>query len=485
MAELPLTMPKMSMTMEEGTMVAWLKNVGDSVRPGEAIAEVATDKVDMEVESPFEGVIARIVAQPDEVIKVGDPIAWITTDADDLLAGLFDEPEAPAAIAESATVEESATLVTTSVDSSWPAAVPLARAMAASQGVDLSTLTPTGPWGTIRVQDVEGAVAAPAAGAAGASAASGAFGGFSSASVGTSYSVAPPAATPSSLAAPAAPAAAAPTAVPAPSFTPPAPIVALAGSPGASTMAAPAAPAAAAAPAAPATEAAPTAPASAADQWESRRKRTRTQVAKVMSLSAAVPQFTAFVELDLSKLAPIRKTTLGGASWTAILVRAQALALREHSALNGFWVDNAVVPNAEIGIALAVDSPAGLLAPVLRNPDRGTLAELVSELSELINDAKVGDVAVARRSGGTTVFSNLGGLGVESFNALLTPPQATALSTGAVREKVVSLGSGAFGVRLSCTVGLTVDHRVADGADGARYLATLAEIIASQERLLG
>ena len=106
MSELPLTMPKMSMTMEEGTMVAWLKQVGDPVRSGEPICEVATDKVDMEVESPFDGVLARIIAQPDEVYAVGDTIAFITTEADDLLGGLFDEPAAEAPTAAPAAAEE-------------------------------------------------------------------------------------------------------------------------------------------------------------------------------------------------------------------------------------------------------------------------------------------------------------------------------------------------------------------------------------------
>src|SRR5699024_3449646 len=92
MPELAVTMPKMSMTMEEGTMVSWLKNVGDPVKESEPIAEVANDKVDMEVESPYAGTRARTVAEINDVIKVGDPIAYIESESDDLLGGLFDEP---------------------------------------------------------------------------------------------------------------------------------------------------------------------------------------------------------------------------------------------------------------------------------------------------------------------------------------------------------------------------------------------------------
>jgi pyruvate dehydrogenase E2 component (dihydrolipoamide acetyltransferase) len=402
-------MPKMSMTMEEGTMVAWLKNVGDLVKSGEAICEVATDKVDMEVESPFDGVLASILAHPDEVIKVGEPIGMITTEADDLLGGLFDGP-APAVgaevVAPAVAVETIAVDTTLSTGTGWIASVPNARELAAELGVNLGAVAPTGPWGSVRVADVE-------------------------AHAGTS----------------------APVSVP---VSAPAPVAAIV----------------------PAVPAAP-----AVDAAEARRRRTRLQVAKVMSASAAVPQFTAFVDLDLSVLAPIRKTTLGGASWTAILVRAQAIALREFPQLNGFWSDTGVELNRDIRIALAVDSPGGLLAPVLHNPDLLSLPELMIEIARVIDAARSGTLGMDGLSGGTSVFSNLGGFGVESFNALITPPMATALSAGAVREKITVTGPGAFGARLMCTVGLTVDHRVADGGDAARLLSSLKAIVTDPGRI--
>lgn len=415
MSELPLTMPKMSMTMEEGTMVAWLKQVGDPVRSGEPICEVATDKVDMEVESPFDGVLARIIAQPDEVYAVGDTIAFITTEADDLLGGLFDEPAAEAPTAAPAAAEEAPVAAPAPIETGWIPAVPAARGAAAEHGVDLASVTPTGPDNTVRLSDVEAAAA-----------------GTSRAPVAQAPSAAP--------AAPAAPAAAAP--VPA------------------------------------------AAPAKTVDPVEARRLRTRKQVAKVMSASALVPQFTAYVDLDLSALAAVRKTTLGGASWTALFVRAQAIALAENAALNGTWTDEGVVANEHIGIALAIDSPSGLIAPVLKNSHEGTLAELVAEIAMVVDETRKGTLPPARLGGGTSVFSNLGGFGVESFNALLTPPQSTALSSGAVKPRMRVFDDETFGVRLSCTIGLTVDHRVADGADAARMLATITNLVATPERLL-
>ncbi|EPR76306.1 Dihydrolipoamide acetyltransferase component (E2) of acetoin dehydrogenase complex [Leifsonia rubra CMS 76R] len=406
MAELPLTMPKMSMTMEEGTMVAWLKQVGDPVRSGEPICEVATDKVDMEVESPFDGVLARIIAEPDDVYPVGDVIAYITTDADDLLGGLFDEPadEAPAAAPANDDVAPVAA-APAPIETGWVSAVPAARGVAEQHNIDLATVTPTGPDNTVRVADVEAAAAA---------------------AEGQGSAAATPAA---------------------------------------------AAPAAAT-------------PAKTEDPVEARRLRTRKQVAKVMSASALVPQFTAYVDLDLSALAAVRKTTLGGASWTALFVRAQAIALAENAALNGTWTDEGVAANDHIGIALAIDSPSGLIAPVLMNSHEGTLAELVAEIATVVGETRSGTLPPARLGGGTSVFSNLGGFGVESFNALLTPPQSTALSSGAVKPRMRVFDDETFGVRLSCTIGLTVDHRVADGADAARMLAIITNLVATPERLL-
>lgn len=385
MPELPLTMPKMSMTMEEGTMVSWLKAVGDPVRSGEPICEVATDKVDMEVESPFDGTLARIVAQPDEVLPVGATIAFITTEADDLLGGLFDAPAAPEAVAPAAMATDASAPGVAAREGVVPA-VPAARALAHREGIELAAVPPTGPWGTVRVADVEAAVPQPA---------------------------------------------------------PPEPVVVE----------------------------------SLGDLLAARRRRTRAVVAKVMSESAMVPQFTAFVDLDLSVLEPLRKSVLGGASWTALLLRAQSRALAEHPHVNASWVDGDVEHHEHVGIALAVDSPTGLLAPVLVDPHVTPLAELVAEIAELVELARGGTLPLARLSGGTSVFSNLGGFGVHSFNALLTPPQATALSAGAVARTLVVRDDGAFGSRLTCRVGLTVDHRVADGADAARVLATIADIV--------
>lgn len=417
MAEMPLTMPKMSMTMEEGIMVAWFKGAGDTVVAGEPVCEVTTDKVEMEVESPVDGTLSRIVASPEDVIKVGDPIAFINTEAEDLFGDLLrGESEPPASLegTDGGTVPEAAeapaaepTQESAPEPISRPTAVPLARRLAEQDHIDLSTVKGTGPWGAIRVQDVEQL---------------------------TADSVQP------KQVQPATPTRPTQEVVPAPETT----------------------------------------TAAGVDQgW----LRMRTQVAKVMSASAIIPQFTAYADVDLSKLAKVRKTVLGGASWTTILIKAQALALRTHHHLNDYWEDSNVVRNQHIGIGMAVDSERGLLAPILHNPDLVPLLELNEQVRSTAQAVRDGKTSLAALSGGTAVFSNLGSYGVDSFNALLTPRQSTAISCGTVGPKVMATGEDTFGVRTGCTVGLTVDHRIADGADAARYLNTLREILSDPTRL--
>lgn len=426
MAELPLTMPKMSMTMEEGTMVSWLKNVGDPVRSGEPICEVATDKVDMEVESPFDGTLARIVAEPDEVLKVGATIAFITTDADDLLGGLFDAPDVESSDVARSDAPAPDSSAPAGVGGDWIAAVPLARSMAAERQLDLATVTPTGPGNTVRVVDVEHATAAiPAA---------------------HELPVQPSEAAVLADSAPAVPGLSEESGRSDEPIVPP------------ST---------------------PTEP----DAQTARRRRTRMQVAKVMTASAAVPQFTAFSDVDLWVTAAARSESLGGASWNAILLRAQAMALAEHPILTSFWGESGAEPQDHIGVAMAVDSPTGLVAPVIIDPHVTPLIELVAHLADLVAATRSGKVDIDRLTGATTVFSNLGGFGVHSFTALLTPPHATALSVGAVTNSVLVREDGAIAFRPVVRVGLTVDHRVADGADAARFLSTFASILASPERL--
>ncbi len=459
----PVTMPKMSMTMEEGTVAQWFKQPGDTVTAGEPICEVETDKVEMEVEAPFSGVLEDIVDQPEDVVPVWEPLCLVSTESEDLLGELFDAPAAPAAaepdaesvagppvpsVAEAqggisvpvavesqdaAPVPAPAAVSSTAGSGAnreiggppaWPVAVPAARRLAAESRVDLASVRPTGPWNTVRVQDVEAVIG------------------------GRSRAAAPAAAPPRQ--------------------------------PAATTMQA------TTTASAPSTTLSSSAKAPRADEVskaEIRRRRLRKQTAKVMSASAQVPQFTVYADLDLTHLEKVRKTVLKGAGWTAILLKAQAIALRTHHSLNAYWTEEGLVPNADVGIALAVDTDNGLLAPVLKNPDIVPLLELDRQIRGAAADARRGSLKLEQLSGGTAVLSNLGGWNISSFNALLTPPHSTALSLGSIERRIVVGADGTFGARLLCTAGLTADHRSADGADAARFIGTLRDVIADPTRL--
>ncbi|MFF9035434.1 dihydrolipoamide acetyltransferase family protein [Streptomyces sp. NPDC014892] len=380
MAEIPLVMPKMSMTMEEGTFLTWHKAEGDEIRAGDVVCEVATDKVDMEVEAPVDGILLRLVAQPDDVIAVGEPIAYLSSEADDLLGDLLDGPaeaEAPPPAAAALATTPAAPPPLSTVVS----AVPLARRRAVELGVDLATLNGTGPGGTIRVLDVEAV---------------------------TSPLVAP-----------------APHVPPSPSVTNGVPA-------GTATPAA--------------------------------RHRSRRTVARQTSASAAVPQAVVFRDLDLEAVAERR----GQCGWLSLIVRAYADALRD-SPLNARWTGEGSEVWSDVAVGLMVDTELGPVAPVLVNPDRFPIQELDERLGRAADHARSGKVPVEYLTAATTTVHDLGTLGVDAFQELLNPPQATALSVGAAAPHVVPVGGG-VGVRTRCRVGLTVDHRVGDCADAARLL---------------
>ena len=134
-------------------------------------------------------------------------------------------------------------------------------------------------------------------------------------------------------------------------------------------------------------------------------------------------------------------------------------------------------------MSLAVESAIGLLAPVVRDPDLLPIEEQDALIRATIAKARTGKLSAADLQGGTTTLSNLGGFGVPSFTSLLTPPQATALSVGAISERPVVVNGG-LRIRLGTTVGLTLDHRPVDGADGARLLNDLQELFVHPEKLL-
>ena len=364
-------MPKMSMTMTEGTLVSWHRAEGETVSAGDVICEVTTDKVDMDVESPVDGTVARLVARPDDVVPVGTPIAFLVSDAEDLL-DLDTGPEPDAELKPDAQPEPADQTGPQPGGAlpAWVPAMPLARRIAREQGLDLSTVTGSGPNGAIRVGDLHG--------------------------------------------------------LPDP------------------------------------------------------RAHRRAALARTMTASLAVPQCVAYRDLDLTALSAVR----GGISWTSLLMHAFAGALRRDRGLNVVYdpAKAGPAPLDHVAVAVAVDTPRGPLAPVLRDPDLDSVDQLHTKLRDLINRARRGRLLAADLAAGSTTLANLGGRGVDSFSTMLTPPHATALTVGAVTTKPV-VGPDGLTARQRCMVGLVVDCRVADGADAARLLNELARRLGAPDQL--
>jgi pyruvate dehydrogenase E2 component (dihydrolipoamide acetyltransferase) len=431
MARLAIRMPKMSMTMTEGEMGEWHVSVGDHVEAGDVVCEVMTDKVDMEVESSVSGTLVEIVHESG-MVDVGEPIGWVEGEDEgggfgDLLARSAqssdgDDRPAPAPPAASDPEAPAASL---------PEPEPVPAPAAALP-------TPPAP---------PGPTAAPAMPA-------------------DQPSVARPAMDEPTAAVPRARALAAEAGVDLSSVvgTGPDGLVRVAdveallrrpAQPAASPTSPPRLPAAA--------------PAAGGGQAPSRRAAIRAAVARKMEPSAVIPQFTVWRELHLDAADRER----GGVSWTTTLMRAYAAALREVPDLLCRWEGAQAVDSGAPSIALAVATDRGLLVPTFADPDRGSASDLDAEIRNVVKAAHAGKLGPAYLGVANGSLSNLGGMGVDRFQALLTPPQASVLALGSIAPRPVAVPGG-VGLALTVHAGVTVDHRVADGAHAADLLAAMA-----------
>jgi pyruvate dehydrogenase E2 component (dihydrolipoyllysine-residue acetyltransferase) len=398
-------LPALSATMEEATLLAWNVGPGDEVKQGQPIAEVSTDKVDMDLEAPFSGVIHELLVEPGRAIALGGTLATIITDEEDLLGGLnlgtadsaqsVDIPRSQdpvLALGAGGEASETGSIVPAS---------PRARKLARETGVDLALISPTGTRGQVTPSDVSQAAAARAA-------------------------------------------------IPQPAI--PGPVR--------------------------------KEPTSIAGRGmiepdigqDAKRLRVRRATVEILDRSAAIPQFTLFRTLNLDK-AVGRK---GYRSWTTELIRALAGTLRSHPQLNARWDRQGMqpVPFDAVRVGLAVDRPGvGLVVASIADPDLGNADEVDRGVRALAERGKSGKLRPDDLAQASITLSNLGGFGVDRFQALLFPPQPAILSAGSITMRPVATAEGALKASLTCEVGLTVDHRVADGADGARFLETYASLV--------
>lgn len=420
----PVIMPVLDMTMEQGVILRWLKRPGEPVRKGEPLFEVQTDKVNIEVESPADGVLLRILHPEGATVPVREVVAYIGAPGE-LPAG---ETEGAAAGPRAAGPVPGRVRAT-----------PSARRLARQLGIDLATVRGTGYGGAILAADVEAAARARAA--LGVPAAE------EAAAVPVGAGEAGPAGQREAVAA-----------------APAAPGRAPAAAPGAE----------------PGVERVPV-------------TGIRRAIAERMGASARVPQVTLFLRVPMGPLRELRRrlmpaiaeATGHSLSYTALFAYAVARTLPRFPELNAhfreregeIWRFRAV----HLGIATALPG-GGLLVPVIRDADRLTLGELVRALAEVTGRAREGRLRPEDYAGATFTLSNLGMYGVEAFGALLDPPQVGILSVGAIVD--ASSGRPAEdAAHPQVTLGLTFDHRALDGAEAARYLQHLGEVLADPYRL--
>jgi pyruvate dehydrogenase E2 component (dihydrolipoamide acetyltransferase) len=214
-----------------------------------------------------------------------------------------------------------------------------------------------------------------------------------------------------------------------------------------------------------------------------------------MAASAqATARVTLFLEADFSEASRFRKqlvpefARLGVAKlpWDALIARAAGLALQEHAAMLGQWVEGQGLrraPSIDVGVAVALE-PEGLVVPVLRQAATRSLRELASDLLSLVDQARAGRLQAAAMQGGSFTITNLGGYRIDGFTPIVNPPETAILGVGRIADKAVVV-EGKLEARTMCTLSLSFDHRVVDGATAAAFLARLAELIERPYALLG
>jgi len=411
--EIPVTMPSLSPTMKEGKIVKWLKKVGDKVSSGELIAEVETDKSNLEIESYEDGTLARIVVDQDQMAQVGAPIAYITGKGGKgakPAAAPAAAPSAPAAAAPGrapAPPKAEALKAPASAPSGGRVrASPLAKRMAKDRGLDLSALHGSGPLGRVVKRDIEAALAQGV----------------------------PPKQAPA--AAPAR-AAAVPGVRPEPKVVP------------ISTM--------------------------------------RRVIAQRMSeVKPGVPHFYLTVDVEMDAAMKIReeaKALESKVSVNDIIVKAAAIALKRYPKINVSLQGDHVLQYATADVGIAVALEEGLITPIIRDADQKGLSAISAESRELAERARKRALKPDEYTGGSLTVSNLGMYGIDQFVAVINPPQAAILAVGSVADKPV-VRDGQILVRKILTVTLSCDHRVIDGAIGAEYLRELKALLEHPMRLL-
>jgi pyruvate dehydrogenase E2 component (dihydrolipoamide acetyltransferase) len=422
-----VVMPRLSDSMEEGTILKWLISVGDEVKRGQGLVEIETDKANMTYEADTDGTLIEVVAEEGDTLPVGDLIARIG--APDEAQAKADggaeaeaepepeeEPEPPGG--EEAEPEPARSLAATEEQAAEESgdgrikASPVARRMARDLGVELTALEGSGPGGRIVKADVEAAAKEDGRGREEV-----------------------------------------PVAEPEAEERPPEPARARA-------------------------------EAGAKGQAEVvELSRLQQTVSRRMAESkATAPDFALSLDVDMSGCLELRQRLKEVAdpapSINDMVVKAAAMALREYPRVNGAYRDGKweLYPNVNVGVAVAAE--AALVVPTIFDTDKKSLGEISRQARALIEKVREGKITPPEVAGGTFTVSNLGMYGIERFTAIINPPQAGLLTVGALMKKpAVDQESGRIVARDALTLTLVCDHRILYGAEGAQFLSRVRELL--------
>ena len=428
-----IEMPKLSDTMTEGTVIKWHKQVGDSVEVGDLLAEIETDKATMEMEAFDEGTLTEIRVPAGEKAVIGGILAVLDGGA----GAASPSPAASAASApaapSSAPAPSKATAPAAPVSSADGRikASPLARKIAAEKGVDLQGINGTGPAGRIVKADVESSNISPKKSAESQAASALA------------------AAVKSKAAAPSAPAA---TPAPAQAILP---------------------------------------VAKDSDERMELSSMRKIIASRLLTSKVTIPHFYLHVEADAAPLMTLRqqvneqaeKTHGNKYSVNDFILKAVINAAQTVPAINASFAGDHIVKFKHIGLSVAIAVEDGLVTPVIKQAETQSLLAISKAVKDFAVRAKDKKLKPDEFDGGTITVSNLGAWGIESFDAIVNPPQAAILSVGAAIEKpVVKKGQIVPGLRMN--LGLSADHRVVDGAVAAQFLSEVKKLIEQPAMML-
>jgi pyruvate dehydrogenase E2 component (dihydrolipoyllysine-residue acetyltransferase) len=408
-----ITMPRLSDSMEEGTILKWLVSEGDEVKRGQPIAEIETDKANMTYEVDTDGTISELVASEGDTLAIGEVIARIGEGNGKPKSEKKEEPkqeeapEEPEAEPEPDPEPSPGQRATSNGQRNGGERVkasPVARRMAGEMGVELAQLEGSGPGGRIVKADVEAAAK----------------------DGGERKPAAAPAAPPAQR-----------------------------GEAGAKGEV----------------------------EYQELTRLQQTVTRRMAESKATAPDFELIAEVDMSAAVELRKRLKEVAdpapSFNDMVVKAAAVALRDHRRVNGAYRDGKFELYSRVNVGIAVAGQDALVVPTIFDADQKSLGQIAKDARALIEKVRDGQVTPPEVSGGTFTVSNLGMYGIDSFSAIINPPQAALLTVGALKKRAVPDERGRIAARDMMNLTLVCDHRILYGADGAEFLARVRELLES------